>query len=294
MNTTIIGRDGALRRQRRVQRRNDSHGTRGMTDVFRPLLRGRGQRSALSLPRKLRPLAIREINERPLFGASDKLFPNRIFQNVIGLLPPALVVPQAMFKKIALPADADFFCRPFLPFADDALDGFVGRRKGNQRVQMIRHQQKQMRPPQESFLPMADSLEQTNGNFRRGELIAISQFRVGTLRCGVRTAQRAVPTIVKSFPAVDGDEIDFALRVNPQWNVVWQCLSFGNVHDGKLCDASHDDKANWANWVGTPRGAVRARKAGARFILRHKIPAALPPGTSQRDVPTKENAKLIW
>jgi hypothetical protein len=35
-------------------------------------------------------------------------------------------------------------------------------------------------------------------------------------------------------------------------------------------------------WVGTVRCAVRARKAGAT------IPAALPPGTSQRDVPATD------
>src|SRR5207249_2937003 len=44
-------------------------------------------------------------------------------------------------------------------------------------------------------------------------------------------------------------------------------------------------KTLWAyvvegSWVGTARCAVRARKAGAR------IPAALPPGTPQRGVPT--------
>ena len=35
-------------------------------------------------------------------------------------------------------------------------------------------------------------------------------------------------------------------------------------------------------WVGTVRCAVRARKAGAT------IPTALPPGTSQRDVPATD------
>ena len=99
-----------------------------------------GLRSALSLPIKLRALTIGEIHERPIFRARDEFFSHGIFQNVIGLLPPTFIVPQAMFKEVSLPADTHFLRRPFLPFADNGLQRLARRWKGNQRVQMIWHQ----------------------------------------------------------------------------------------------------------------------------------------------------------
>ncbi|HTB82533.1 MAG TPA: hypothetical protein VK742_02660 [Candidatus Sulfotelmatobacter sp.] len=183
---------------------------------FRRLYR-RGQRSALSLPGELRTLAICKINKRPIFRTCDEFFPDRIFQNVIRFLFPAFIIPQAVFKKVALPKDAGLFRRPFLPFADDILDSFAGRRKRNQRMQMVRHQQKQMRPPQEFFLPMANRFKNACGNLRQGKLISASRLQART--------PRGLFAVIKSFPAVDRYEIDFLLRVNPQWNVVRECFS---------------------------------------------------------------------
>ena len=77
---------------------------------------------------------------------------------------------------------------------------------------MIRHQQKNVRPPQKLFLPVADGFKQAGGNFRQGKLV------------------------MAAFPAVDGDEINFPVRVNPQWHVMRQGFSFWNVHGGKVCD----------------------------------------------------------
>jgi len=80
----------------------------------------------MSLPVKLRALAVGKIDERPVFRARHKLFPHGIFQDVTGLLPPAFIVPQAVLKKIPLPADAGFFRRPFFPLADDGWQRLAG------------------------------------------------------------------------------------------------------------------------------------------------------------------------
>jgi hypothetical protein len=93
----------------------------------RPTLRRsarRGRRRAPSLPVKLRSFTIAEINERPFFRAYDQFLPNGILQNVIRLFATAFVLSQPMLKEIALPYNAEFFGRPFLPFADDQLQWF--------------------------------------------------------------------------------------------------------------------------------------------------------------------------
>ena len=56
---------------------------------------------------------------------------------------------------------------------------------------MIGHQQEQIRPPQEMFLPVPDSFKQL---FRHG------------WQCQL---------IAEAFPAVDGDEINLPVRINP-------------------------------------------------------------------------------
>ena len=328
----VNGRDSALRCPRRPAKRR-CDGTAGQNVSLAPFVPsstslGRGRRSAAPLPSELRTLAICKINERPIFGTRDEFFSNGIFQNVIGFLPPTFVIPQTMFKKIALPDNADFFGRPFFPFADGALNRLARRWKRNQRVQMIRHEQEKIRPPQKFILPMTDGFKNACRDFRRGKLISISQFRVRTARRAVPVAQRSagateplvnrvshhharsvlgfartgtpqrgVPTIIKTLPAIDGDEINFLLRVNPQWNVVRQGFSFGNVHNLELTNTPHADKLKLPapNSVGTARCAVRARKAGATSVVRpacrRTIPAALPPGTAQRAVSTNQNQR---
>ena len=83
---------------------------------------------------KLRTLTIGEINKRPVLRPCHEFFPHGIFQNVIRLMPTAFIVPQAMFKEVALPADAGLLGRPFFPLAHDRLQRLAGRRKRNQRV----------------------------------------------------------------------------------------------------------------------------------------------------------------
>ena len=200
----VPGAERSVRRRKRIAKTHVQPGP------FRPSLRcGRGQRSALSLPVKGRALAAGEVDERPGFRARDEFLPHGVFQNVISLLTTAFIVAQAMLKEIPLPNDADCFRRPLLPFTDDGLQRLAGGRKGNQRMQMIRHQQKNVWPPQKLFLPVPDGFKQTRRNFRQGKLVAAA------------------------FPTVDGDKINFPVWVNPQWHVMWQGFSLGRVHGGK-------------------------------------------------------------
>ena len=113
----------------------------------------------MSLAFEVWSLAVAEINEWPIFQARDQLLANGILQNVFRFLAPAFVLAQPVFKEIALPDDAEFLGRPFLPFFDDELQRFPGRWKGKQCVQVVRHEQEEMRPPQQLFLSMADGFK---------------------------------------------------------------------------------------------------------------------------------------
>jgi len=154
----------------------------------------------------MRGLAIGEINKRPGFRTVCQVFPYGIKQNIIRLLPAAFLVSQPVFKEITLPAYTHGFGRPFFPFADDELDGFVGWRKGNQRVNMIGHEQKDIRPPKTLLLPMPDRFKEWLGDLVGGQLIRSTQF------------------------AIDGNEVNLPLRINPWRNFVRQRFPKGNGH----------------------------------------------------------------
>jgi len=203
--------------RRRVQRRNE-HGedirvsravcsarccAGGGVAARRPL--PSRHRSAMSLP-KWRALAVGKVNERPVFGTRREFFPHGIAQDVISLFPAAFCVSQPMLEEIALPANAHGLGRPFFPLADDELDAFAGWRKGNQGVNMIGHEQENMRPPKSLLLPMPDGFKESRRNSVRGKLVGPTQF------------------------AIDGDEVNRPLRVNPQRNFVWQRFPSGNGH----------------------------------------------------------------
>jgi hypothetical protein len=76
-----------------------------------------------------------------------------------------------MLEKIILPDNSEFFGGPFLPLGYDQPDCSVGRRKREKRVEMIGHQQEQIRPLQKLHLPTADRFNQVLGDHRPGELI---------------------------------------------------------------------------------------------------------------------------
>jgi len=159
----------------------------------------------MSLP-EWRMLAGGEIYERPVFGSHHQFFPHGIFQDVIGLFTAAFFLSQPMLKEIPLPANAESFCRPFLPFADDMFDRFARRRKRNQGMEMVGHQQKNMRPPQSLILPVTDGFKERRRSFFDGQLVGSAQF------------------------TIDGDKINLPLRINPQRDCVRQGFSAGNVH----------------------------------------------------------------
>ena len=75
---------------------------------------------------------------------------------------------------------------------------------------MIRHEQKQMGPPEKCFLPVPDGFKQFFGHRRQRELIE------------------------EPFPAIDGDKVDFPARIHPQRNIVRQMLLAGTIHEGKV------------------------------------------------------------
>ena len=158
------------------------------------------RRNADSPPsiKKLRTFAVGEINERPVFRTLDQFLAHGILQNVIRFIPAALFASQAMLEKIALPADAHGFGRPFLPFADNELERLAGRRERNQRMNVIRHEQKNMRPPEILILTMPDGFKENRCDCVRGELVGHARF------------------------AIDGDEINLFLRINPQRDFVRQ------------------------------------------------------------------------
>jgi hypothetical protein len=61
-----------------------------------------------------------------------------------------------VLEEIILPVEAQLLGRPFLPFADQQPERLARRRKREQRMQMIGHEQKEIRPPQIFFLPAID------------------------------------------------------------------------------------------------------------------------------------------
>ncbi len=275
------GRDSALRcPRRRAQRQATESGGQGVgltTFVPAGLPPGTAQRAVptafgarrLNLRFKLRALAVGEIGEWPVFNASDKFFPHGVFQNVICFLPTAFIVPQAMFEKIALPADADFLRRPFFPFADDGLDCFAGRRKRNQRVQMVGHEQKNVRPPQKLFLPVTAGFKETFGNFRQRQLVATA------------------------LQTVDADKINFPVWVNPQWNIMRQGLSFGRVHAEKVFGfmASGQTKNGRDSALRCPRPERSAGRNGRGWtrvscVRFRRLTLRSATGTAQRAIPT--------
>ena len=153
---------------------------------------------------KMRVVAVGEINKRPRFGTVCQAFPYGIAQNIIRLVPAAFLVSQPVFEEITLPANAQGLSRPFLPFADDELDGFVGWWKGNQCMNMIGHEQKDIRPPKILLLPMPDRFKECIGDLVGGQLIRSTQF------------------------AIDGNEVNLPLRINPWRNFVRQRFPEGN------------------------------------------------------------------
>ena len=97
-----------------------------------------------------------------------------------------------------------------------------------------RHEQEQIRPPQKLFLTMTDGFKQACRGIGQGELISKTLF------------------------AVDGDEINLLLRIDPRRNFVRQRFASRDFHGGRI--GGRDDGRQ--DLVGTSRCDVPARKAG--------------------------------
>ncbi len=268
------GRDAALRRPRpRTSGRNKSNLWRKSRPPLRRWTR-RGQRSAPSLPFKFRPFAITKINERPIFQTCNQTLAHRICQNVIRFLTSTLVVPQTMLKEIALPDDADFFGSPLLPFRDNLFERLSRRRKRQKCMQMIRHEQKQIRPPQKRLLSMPNCFKQFFSYIRQSELIH------------------------KTLVTVDGNKIDLLLRIHPQRHLMRQAFATRNFHSRKIKRKNRPRQAHstWAihpRLVETPRYGVPARAVGTNpsFLTNHTSRCAAErgaDGAARRPYPPRE------
>ena len=73
-----------------------------------------------------------------------------------------------MFEKITLPRDAHLPRCPAFPKRDGLLDGISGRWKRKQDVNVIGHEKKNVREPNESLMAEFDSVEQGAGEFGKG------------------------------------------------------------------------------------------------------------------------------
>jgi hypothetical protein len=74
---------------------------------------------------------------------------------------------------------------------------------------MVGHDKKKMRPPKSRVLPETDALEDRSGDFRQSELVVVA------------------------FQAVDSDEKELVLWINPEGDCVGQGFR-SEGHEGRL------------------------------------------------------------
>ena len=74
-------------------------------------------------------------------------------------------------------------------------------------MQVIGHEQEYMWPPKEVFLPMPDGFEEWCCNRWKSE------------------------SVVGTFAAVDGDEVNLLLRIDPKRDVMRQSFPVWRLHD---------------------------------------------------------------
>jgi len=73
-----------------------------------------------------------------------------------------------VFEEITLPLNSHLSRRPAFPQRDGLLDGVSGRWKRKQSVNVIGHEKKNVREPNESFMAEFDAIEQGADEFRQG------------------------------------------------------------------------------------------------------------------------------
>ncbi|PYJ57916.1 MAG: hypothetical protein DME24_17950 [Verrucomicrobia bacterium] len=87
-------------------------------------------------------------------------------------------------------------------------------------MQVVGHEQEQIWPPQKLFLTMTNGFKQACRDFGQGELISKTLF------------------------AVDGDEINLLLRINPRRDFVRQRFATCDFHGGRI-GGRDDGRQNW-------------------------------------------------
>jgi len=73
-----------------------------------------------------------------------------------------------VFEEITLPLNSQLSRCPAFPQRDGLLDGISGRRERKQGVNVIGHEKKNVREPNESLVAEFDSVEQWAGKFGKG------------------------------------------------------------------------------------------------------------------------------
>ena len=108
---------------------------------------------------------------------------------------------KPMLEEIALPRNSDRFRRPFFPLAYNRLEAFLGLREGDEKMHMIRHEQREMDIPNHLVITMLDCREQRFCHIWKRQLVSSPRF------------------------AGNRDEVRFLRRVNPQQNVMRKLFS---------------------------------------------------------------------
>ena len=89
----------------------------------------------------------------PVIGSGYQPLAHRVVANVSPFFSQAFIVSKSVIEKIPLPNNPFLACKEAFPVLDCALDGgFLG--KGDQGMEMVRHEQKQVNPPRTRRLLM--------------------------------------------------------------------------------------------------------------------------------------------
>jgi len=86
------------------------------------------------------------------------------------LLPVVLGIAQTMIEEITLPLKAHFMGDVVFPLCNRMLHAGLWS-KTHQRMEMIRHEQKQMRPPIAALFPKQERIVDQRSCFKSGELV---------------------------------------------------------------------------------------------------------------------------
>ena len=111
-------------------------------------------------------------NVWPIPGNVDEPCPHWIHPNIGGLFLKTLIVPETMIKEVTLPQDSVPGRLIFFPSAND-LSHLFFRRKSDERMEMIRHQQEKMHKPA-VFVEEQRGIEKRGSNRFMRELIAMA------------------------------------------------------------------------------------------------------------------------